>query len=221
MLMSHPHSVPRVKSRESTENTVQTISVYADASWDRYTKIAALGVVTCTGEYTREKSSFFGEKFVHNTNMYEVEAISLALSAATTLAHKGDVVKIFSDSIYAINIIKKYLYSISSFMKDKDNKEKMTKQVKSALKKVKSLQKNGIRVSFVHKKISEEQGIKSAHNIANYTRKHASKEMSKRECVNKCKHVSALVKAVHDEREQQEQQTKEIANSKFKEYSWS
>lgn len=166
-----------------TEYGNTTISVYTDASWDRYTKVAALAVVFSDGRYERGKSCFCEEEFLHNSNFYELESIALALTLAKKQTRPGDSIIIFSDSSYSVNYLHKYISNAKIPIKES---HKDFNPLQKILKTYKYLQDNGIGVKFRHTKDKKSPGLKAAHKIANYSRKNLSREMSKTRCRRLC-----------------------------------
>ena len=166
-----------------TEYGNTTISVYTDASWDTYSKVAALAVVFSDGRYERGKSCFCEEEFLHNNNFYELESIALALTLAKKQACPGDSIIIFSDSMNSIHYLYRHIKNEKLPIKEK---HKDFKPIQKILNSYRFLESTGISVEFKHTKDKESPELKAAHKIANYSRKNFSQEMSKRSCRKLC-----------------------------------
>ena len=160
-----------------------TISVYTDASWDTYTKVAALAVVFSDGRYERGKSCFCEEEFLHNSNFYELESIAFALTLAKKQTRPGDSIVIFSDSSYSVSYLHKYISNAKIPIKES---HKDFNPLQKILKTYKYLQDNGISVEFKHAKDKKSPGLRAAHKIANYSRRNLLREMTKTKCKRLC-----------------------------------
>lgn len=177
------------KSKQKGEISIMTkygnttISVYTDASWDTYTKVAALAVVFSDGRYERGKSCFCEEEFLHNSNFYELESIAFALTLAKKQTRPGDSIVIFSDSAYSIHYLSRHIKNEKLPIKEN---HKDFKPIQKILNNYRLLEDTGISVEFKHSKDKKSPGLRAAHKIANYSRRNLLKEMTKTKCKRLC-----------------------------------